>query len=67
MLEPRNISPVFAIALSLSLTCVYILHALIVHIHYLLDILMLKLIYAWDCLLTLVFNQESHSGTSTLV
>ena len=32
---------------SLSLTCVYILHALIVYIHYLLDILVLKLIYAW--------------------
>jgi len=24
------------------------------------------LLYAWDCLLALVFNQESHSGTSTL-
>ena len=33
--------------LSLSLTCVYILHALIVHIHYVLDILVLILIYAW--------------------
>ena len=33
--------------LSLSLTCVYILHALIIHIHYLLDILVLILIYAW--------------------
>ena len=32
--------------LSLSLTFVYILHALIVHIYYLLDILVLKLIYA---------------------
>ena len=28
--------------LSLSLTCVYILHALIVHIHYLVDILVLN-------------------------
>ena len=53
--------------LSLSPTCAYILHALIVRIHYLLDILVLKLLYAWDCLLTLVFNQESHSGTSTLI
>ena len=52
--------------LSLSLTCVYILHALIVHILYLLDILVLILLYAWDCLLALVFNQESQSGTSTL-
>ena len=67
MLEPRNKSPVFAIALSLSLTCVYILLMLIAHISYLLDILVLKLIYAWDCLLTLVFNQKSHSGTSTLI
>jgi len=25
------------------------------------------LLYAWDYLLTLVFNQESHSGTSTLI
>ena len=64
MLEPRNKSLVLAIALYLSL---YILHALIVHILYLLDILVLKLIYAWNCLLTLVFNQESHSGTSTLI
>ena len=53
--------------LSLSLTCVYILHALIVHILYLLDILVLKLIYAWDYLVILVFNQESQSGTLTLI
>ena len=31
------------------------------------NILVLKLLYAWDCLLTHVFNQESHSGTSTLI
>jgi len=67
VLEPRNSSPVFAIALSLSLTCVYILLMLIAHIHYLLDIFVLILIHAWDYLLTLVFNQESHSGTSTLI
>ena len=36
-----------SLSLSLSPTCVYILHALIVHIHYLLDILVLILIYAW--------------------
>ena len=52
--------------ISLSLVF-YILHALIAHIHYLLDILVLKLIYAWDCFFTLVFNQESHSSTSTLI
>ena len=55
------------LSLSLSITCVYILHALIVHIHYLLNILVLILIHALDCLLTLVFNQESHSDTSTLI
>ena len=32
VLEPRNKSPVSAIALSLSLTCVYILHAYIAFI-----------------------------------
>jgi len=42
--------------LSLSLTCVYILHALIVHIHYLLDILMSYYYMLGNCLLTLVFN-----------
>ena len=67
MLEPQNKSPVFAIALSLSLTCVYILHALIVHIHYLLDILVPYCYILGDCLLTLVFNLESQSGTSTLI
>ena len=51
--------------LLISLSCLYILH--IVHVHYLLDILVLKLIYAWDCLFALVFNQESHYGTSTLI
>ena len=42
--------------LSLSLTCVYILHALIVHIHYLLDILVPYCYMLGDYLLTLVFN-----------
>jgi len=45
--------------LSLSLTCVFILHTLIVHIHYLLDILVPYCYMLGDCLLTLVFNQES--------
>ena len=66
VLEPRNNSPVFAIA-RLSLTCVYTLHAYIVHIYYMLDIyLFFIVIFAWDFLLTLVFNQKSHSGTLTL-
>ena len=56
----------FAISLSLSLTYVYIMHALIVHIHYLHDILVLKLLYAWDYLLTLVFNQESKAAPQLL-
>ena len=53
--------------LSLSLTCVYILHAYIAYIFICLIYLVLKLIYAWDCLFILVFNQASHSGTSTLI
>ena len=53
--------------LYLSLICVYILHALIVHIHYLLDILVPYCYMLGDCLFTLVFNQESQSGTSTLI
>ena len=52
--------------ISLSLV-VYFLHALIVYIYYMLDIpLCFIYIHAWDCLLTLVFNQVSYSGTSTL-
>ena len=45
VLEPRNNSPVFAIALlylSLSLICVYILHVYIVYFFYMLDILVLN-------------------------
>ena len=53
--------------LSLSLTCVYILHAHIAFIFICLIYTCDKLIYAWNCLLTFVFNQESHSGTSTLI
>ena len=67
MLEPRNKSLVFAIAHSLSLSLVYILHTFIVYL-YMLDILVcLIVILAWVCLLTLVFNQESQRGTSTLI
>jgi len=53
--------------LSLSLTYVYILHAYIAFLFICLIYLVLKLIYVWDYLLTLVFNQESHSGTPTLI
>ena len=53
--------------LSLSLTCLYILHVLILHIHYLLDILVPYYYMLGDCLLILVFNQESQSGNSTLI
>ena len=67
MLEPRNKSPVFAIALSLSLTSLYILLMLIAHISYMLDILVPYCYMLGDCLHTLVFNQESQSGTSTLI
>ena len=52
--------------MSLSLVF-YILHALIVYIYYMLDIpLCFIYIHALDYLRTLDFNQESHSGTSTL-
>ena len=67
MLEPQNNSPVFAIALSLSLTCVYILHALIVHTYYLLDIFVLKLIYAWGLFAHTYILPRDHSDTSTLI
>ena len=68
MLEPRNKSLVFAIALSLSPLLVYILHAYYCLYLYLLDIhIVLHLYMLGDCLLTLVFNQESQRGTSTLI
>ena len=69
MLEPRNKSLVFAIALSLSLSLslVYILHAFIVLILTCLIYYVLILYMLGDCLLTLVFNQESQRGTSTLI
>jgi len=51
--------------ISLSLVVLYLAFLYCLH-HYMLDIFVLYWIYAWDCLLTLVFNQESHSGTSTL-
>ena len=53
--------------LSLSLTCVYILHAYISFIFTCLIYLCLHCYMLGDCLLTLVFNQESHIGTSTLI
>ena len=58
--------------LSLSLTCLYVLYAHIAFIFiclylYMLDISCATFLYACDCLLVLVFNQESHSGTSTLI
>ena len=65
MLEPRKKSPVFAIALSISHLCLYLAYLHYLYL-YMLDISCATLLYAWDCLLTLVFNQESHSGTSTL-
>jgi len=47
--------------LSLYLACLYCLYL------FMLDIPCVILIHAWDFLLTLVFNQESQSGTSTLI
>ena len=48
--------------LSLSLSLVYILHAITCLY---LSCLIYCVLHAWDCLLTLVFNQESQRGTST--
>ena len=53
--------------LSLSLTCVYILHAYIAYIFICLIYLVLNYYMLEDYLFTLVFNQESHRGTSTLI
>ena len=65
MLKLRNNSPVFVIA-HLSLTCLIYLACFYCSSIYARYILCLIDIYVWDCLLTLVFNQESNSGTSTL-
>ena len=68
MLEPRNKPFVFAITFSLSLSLsisLYLAFYYSVNL-YMLDILVCIIdILAWDCLLTLVFNQESQHGTST--
>jgi len=57
----------FAIALSISHLSLY-LACTYCHIHYLLDIfLCLYCHMLGDCLLILVVNQESQSGTSTLI
>ena len=53
--------------LSLSFTCLYILHAYIVFIFICLIYCVLNFYMLGDYLLTLVFNQESQSGTSTLI
>ena len=53
--------------LSLYLLLVFISCMLILSLSFMRDIPCAILIHAWDCLLTLVFNQESHSGTSTLI
>ena len=68
MLEPRNKSLAFAIALTLSLPfIVYIMHAFVVFIFTCLISICAHIVYAWDYLLTLVFNQESQCSTSTLI
>jgi len=66
VLKPQNNSLVFAIA-HLSLSLVFIYFACLYCLSpYVLDISCALLIYVWDCLIILVFNKESHSGTSTL-
>jgi len=58
---------VFVIALSLSLSLVFTYLACLHYLYlYMFDISCALLLYTWDCVLTLVFNQESHSGSSTL-
>ena len=52
--------------LSLSFTYLYLAYSYCSYL-YLLDILGLNCYMLSDCLLTLVFNQESQSGTSTLI
>ena len=52
--------------LSLSLTCLYLTCLYCFHF-YMLDILCAYCHMLGDCLLTLVFNQESQRGTSTLI
>ena len=55
------------ISLFLSHLCLCILHVYIVYLFICFIYLCFINIYAWVvCLLTLIFNQESHSGTSTL-
>ena len=51
---------------SLSLTCVYILHALIIHIHYLLDILLPYYYMLGDYLLTLVLTKRAKAAPQFL-
>ena len=47
--------------------CLSLSFSLVFYIFYMLDILLcFTYIYAWVYLLTLVFNQDSHSSTSTL-
>ena len=53
--------------LSLSLTVIYILQAYFAFIFTFLIYLCLYCYMLGDCLLTLVFNQESHSGNSTFI
>ena len=65
----ETILPCLQLLISLFLSLVfYILHVLIVLISYMFDIhLCLIDIHDWFvCMLTLVFNHESHSVTSTL-
>ena len=61
----ETILPCLQLLISLSVVFIYLacLYCLSFNV---LDISCAQLIYAWDCLLRLVFNQESHNGTSTL-
>ena len=52
------------LSLSISHLCLYLACLYYLSL-YMLDISCALLLYAWVCLLILVFNQESHSDTST--
>jgi len=59
--------PCLRLLISLSLLSLY-LACLYCSYPYMLDIpLCFKYIFIWDCLLTLVFNQESHSAPQLLI
>jgi len=63
----KTILPCLRLLISLSLVFISCMFLLFISITYLIfPCVSYIYIFAWDGLLTLVFNQESHSGTLTL-